>query len=321
MPYFLGVDTGATKSHALIADENGRVLGFGAGGPGNWETVGWNGTRQVLDEIISEAAAQAGIERFQIAGAGFGLAGYDWPEDRQPHLDIIREMGITAPLQLVNDAFIGLPAGSDAGWGVVVSSGTSCNCYGRNQQGEIGRVVGSSSFGEYAGAGELVRYTVKAVAHAWTKRGPATELTECFIEATGAQDPVDLLSGLMRGRYYLGANHAPLVFELAAIDDSVALEAVSWAGRELGELAISVIRQLDLSAMAFDVVLSGSFFNGSPLVRQTMAETINHYAPKAHLVRLTADPVIGAVLLGMDAAGFATNCLRNVLTQTIKSRK
>ena len=319
MPYFLGVDTGATKSHALVADENGRVLGFGVCGPGNWETVGWNGTRQVLDEIISKAAAQAGIERAQIAGAGFGLAGLDWPEDRQPHLDIIREIGISAPLQLVNDAFIGLPAGSNAGWGVVVSSGTSCNCYGRNQQGEIGRVVGSSSFGEYAGAGELVRHAVKAVAHAWTKRGPATELTECFMAAAGAKDPADLLSGLMRGRYYLGANHAPLVFEVAANDDSVALETVSWAGRELGELANSVIRQLDLSVMSFDVVLSGSFYNGSPLVQQIMAKTINSIAPKAHLVRLTADPVIGAVLLGMETAGFATSRVRHTLMQTIKS--
>ena len=31
--YYLGVDIGATKSHALIADETGRVVGFGAAGP------------------------------------------------------------------------------------------------------------------------------------------------------------------------------------------------------------------------------------------------------------------------------------------------
>ena len=31
--YFLGVDVGATKSHALIADETGRAVGFGPPGP------------------------------------------------------------------------------------------------------------------------------------------------------------------------------------------------------------------------------------------------------------------------------------------------
>jgi len=301
--YFLGVDTGATKSHALIVDENGRSVGFGAGGPGNWEVIGWDGMRQVLDEIIGQATMQAGIERAQISGAGFGLAGYDWPEDRQRHLDIIREIGISAPMQLVNDAFIGLLAGTNVGWGVVVSAGTSCNCYGRNSQGEIGRVTGSAFFGEYAGAGEIVWHAQQAVAHAWTQRGPATQLTDAFMTATGAADVVSLLSGLMRGRYRLNAEHAPLVFEVATRGDAVAIELVQWAGRELGELAISVIRQLKISDLAFDVVLSGSFYKGSPLIQQTMAETIHAVAPRARLVRLMTDPVLGAALLGMEAAG------------------
>jgi len=32
-------------------------------------------------------------------------------------------------------------------------------------------------------------------------------------------------------------------------------------------------------------------------------ETIQAYAPGAHMVRLSAPPVVGAVLLGMEAAG------------------
>ena len=144
--YFLGVDTGATKSHALIADENGRILGFGEAGPGNWETVGWDGTRHVLDTIITQATVSAGITRPQIGGAGFGLAGYDWPEDRQPHLDIIHDLGLEGPFEIVNDAFIGLLAGASQGWGVAVSAGTSCNCYGRNPQGRIGHCNGQQLF-------------------------------------------------------------------------------------------------------------------------------------------------------------------------------
>jgi N-acetylglucosamine kinase-like BadF-type ATPase len=35
MRYFLGVDAGGTKTHALITDETGQAVGFGAGGPGN----------------------------------------------------------------------------------------------------------------------------------------------------------------------------------------------------------------------------------------------------------------------------------------------
>jgi len=301
--YFLGVDTGATKSHALILDENGNSVGSGTAGPGNWEVVGWDGCHQVLDDVITQATDEAGISRSQITGAGFGLAGYDWPEDRQPHMDIIRKIGINAPVRLVNDAFIGLPAGTDKGWGVVVSAGTSCNCYGRNPQGEIGRVTGGASYyGEGAGASEFVWKAVEAVAAAWTQRSAPTRLTDAFLTLTGAPDVISLLAGVMRQRYMIGAEHAPLIFEIANSGDEVALELVRWAGRELGELANSVIRQLDISELAIDVVLSGSFFKGSPLVQQTMADTIHAIAPHAHLIRLQTNPVVGAALLGKEMA-------------------
>lgn len=314
MPYFLGVDTGASKSHALIANEHGRALSFGQGGPGNWEGVGWRGTRAVLNEIIGQAVARARIERAEIAAAGFGLAGYDWLEDRQPHLDIIRDLLPAAtPFELVNDAFLGLLAGTAAGWGVVVAAGTSCNCCGRNARGDVGRIVGSSSFGEYAGAGELVWWAVQAVARAWSQRGSVTRLSGALVKAAGAADVTDLLAGLMRGRYTLSADNAPLVFAAAAEGDSVALELVRRAGRELGGLAVGVSRQIGVTGLPFDVVLSGSFYNGSPLVQETMAATIHSVAPRARLVRLAAPPVVGGVLLGMEQVGVQAADLRERL--------
>ena len=48
MHYFLGIDIGGTKSHALIADETGRAVGFGQGGPGNHEVVGYSGLEAML---------------------------------------------------------------------------------------------------------------------------------------------------------------------------------------------------------------------------------------------------------------------------------
>ena len=38
--YYLGADLGATKTHVIVADGDGRVLGFGKGGPGNHEISG-----------------------------------------------------------------------------------------------------------------------------------------------------------------------------------------------------------------------------------------------------------------------------------------
>jgi N-acetylglucosamine kinase-like BadF-type ATPase len=273
----------------------------------------------VLNEIVDQATNQAGLSRAKITAAGFGLAGYDWPEDRAPHLAILHELLPSAPpFALVNDALLGLWAGTEAGWGVVVAAGTSCNCYGRNPAGQIGRTVGSSHFGEYAGAEELVWWAVQAVARAWTRRGPASRLAEALIVAAGASDVEDLLAGLMRGRYHLSAGSAPLVFALAADGDPVALDLVRRAGRELGSLAAGVSRQLDLTSQSFDVVLAGSFFNGSPLVQETMAETLQAIAPRARLVRLDAPPVVGAVLLAMEQAGVPWAAARGQLIESIR---
>lgn len=315
--YFLGIDTGATKSHALIADEAGRAVSLGVGGPGNWESIGWDGTRATLDGIITQAVADAGIERHQIAAYGFGLAGYDWPEDLPPHAEIIHSLGIEAPYQIVNDAFIGLLAGASRGWGVAVAAGTSCNCYGRNQQGDVGRVGGASGwFGEYAGSGELVARAIHAVAKEWSMRGPETKLTPSLLTAAGAADVVDLLGGLMRSRYYLGADCAPLVFEVAAQGDAVAQDLVRWAAQELGGLAIGVIKQLALESSDLEIVLSGSFYNGSPLIKSLMTETIHTVAPKAQLVRLNAPPVVGGVILAMEQVGLDSTSLRPYLAET-----
>lgn len=315
--YFLGVDTGATKSHALIANESGHAAGFGIGGPGNWESVGWKATCATLDEIIRQATESAGIKREEIAGAGFGLAGYDWPEDRAPHVEIIRSLGFEIPFEMVNDAFVGLLAGAAEGWGVAVAAGTSCNCYGRDSNKNVGRIGGSSHwFGEYAGAGELVAKAIHEVAKAWSRRGPATQLTEVLVAAAGAHDVVDLMGGLMRDRYRLSSSHAPLIFETAAAGDAVAQELISWAGRELGQLAVGVIRQLSLEDLKFEVVLSGSLFKGGPLIKQRMEQEIQKEAPLARLVRLEAPPVVGGVILGMEQVGLEAADRRSVLIES-----
>ena len=91
---------------------------------------------------------------------------------------------------------------------------------------------------------------------------------------------------------------------------------IRWAGRELGSLAIGVIRQLGFEALDFEVVQIGSLYNGSPAMSETMLATIHEVAPGANAVRLTAPPVVGGVLLGMEKAGVDYPPLRQTLIQT-----
>jgi N-acetylglucosamine kinase-like BadF-type ATPase len=316
--YFLGVDVGGTKTHALIVDEAGRVVGFGLGGPGNHETVGYRGLVEAVRASTGQALARAGIEVQQVSGAGFGVAGYDWPSERAPTLDAIGELGLCAPVEAVNDAVIGLLAGAAEGWGVAVVSGTGCNCYGlERSRRRIGRVTGyGQMMGEAAGGSELVARAQQAVAHAWTRRGPPTRLTEAFARHAGSRDADELVEGLTMGRIWLDASLAPLVFGVAAQGDAVAREVIRWAGQELGELANAVIRQLEFESLEFDVVLVGGMYSGGPMLIEPMRATIQSLAPRARLVRLTAPPAVGAVLLGMETAGCDTANARTTLSRS-----
>lgn len=301
--YYLGVDIGASKSHALIADEHGCAAGVGLGGPGNHEVVGWDGLRETLHAVVHQALGAAGVTRGQIAGAGFGIAGYDWPGEREPTMRAVESLRLDAPLEAVNDAVIALLAGAEAGWGVAVVAGTSNNCRGRDWNGQEGRVTGCGpAFGEYGGASEVVAKAVEAISLAWTMRGPATELTAEFVGLMGAADAAHLLEGLSLGHYRLSHLLAPLVFDAAAHGDAVAQQIVRWAGTELGSLALGVIRQLGFEEIDFQVILAGSLYCGSPVLAEAMRETIHAVAPRAHLIRLSAPPVVGGVLLGMDQA-------------------
>ena len=71
--YYLGVDIGGTKSHALVANETGRALGMGFGGAGNYEVVGYSGLAETLHCITDEALRSAGVSKAQLTAAGFGI--------------------------------------------------------------------------------------------------------------------------------------------------------------------------------------------------------------------------------------------------------
>lgn len=319
--FFLGVDVGATKSHALIIDEAGRIVGFGAGGTGNHENVGYDGLCHVLHQIVSDAAQQGGLERSQIYGAGFGLCGYDWPSEREAHVEAVNSLGLSCPIEVVNDAVPGLVAGAPEGWGVSVIAGTSCNCWGRDAAGRYGHVIGMGQMvGEAAGGGELVRHALWQVAYAYTRFGPPTQLTELFMAAAGVHTAEALLEAYTEGHVRFGAQYAPLVFQAAAKGDAVAADAIRWAGQELGNLAIAVIRQLAFHDKAFDVVLSGSLFKGSPLLHEAMQARVHTEAPYARFTHLTASPVIGAALLGMEQAR-CTSEMRSRARQALTAQK
>ncbi|HET9588668.1 MAG TPA: BadF/BadG/BcrA/BcrD ATPase family protein [Anaerolineales bacterium] len=304
MRYYLGADLGATKTHTLIVNETGRALGFGESGPANHESVGYDGMFQAMQSGLEQALRTASLNREDISGAGFGVAGYDWYSEYEVIASVIDRLGLKAPYKFVNDSVPGLVAGSEEGWGVVVVSGTGSNCRGWDREHKReGRVTGHGVLmGEGAGGSELMHRCMQIIGYSWTKRLPKTALADAIVAHVGAKDLEDLMRGYTTYEYHVGAEAARIVFQVAEEGDRIAQELIHWAGCELGEMANAVIRQLEFENIAFDVVMTGSMFEGGPRLIEPMQQTILKVAPKARLVRLRVPPVVGAVMLGMEAA-------------------
>jgi N-acetylglucosamine kinase-like BadF-type ATPase len=319
MKYYLGIDVGSSKTHALIADENGRCLGFGKAWGGNHQVVGYDGLKDVLQQSFDEACQMAKVRTGQIAGAGFGVAGYDFPSDREPHLTVIASLGLSCPVDLINDGVNGLLAGTSHGFGVNITAGSGVNCCGRGPNDEVGRIVGNStSFGEFGGGSEIVWKGLHMVNYAWIKRIPPTALTAIYLEATGAKNELDLMEGLSNEQYHLFPFIAVKILEAAYAGDAAARDVVRWAGEELGWLAVSVARQIGMEQDEVEIVQSGSVFEGGELLTDPMRQVIFEHVPKARLTRLDGPPVVGPVLLGMQAAGVDGYPARQTLIQSAK---
>ena len=217
MRYFLGADIGGTKTHQIIADETGRVTGFGESGPGNHQSVGYAGMLKTLQDGLGRASAMTGISVEQFSGAGFGIAGYDWPSEKPEMEATIRQLGLDCPFYLVNDSIPGLVAGAEGGWGVGLVSGTGCNCRGWDKDHRReGRVTGYGTLmAEAAGSSELVARAIQLVGYAWSKRIAPTALTGAFVAYAGAKNVQDLLENYTEGRHTIGADAARLVFQVA----------------------------------------------------------------------------------------------------------
>jgi N-acetylglucosamine kinase-like BadF-type ATPase len=304
----LGVDGGGSKTHALVADERGEVLGFASSGRSNWEDTGLEAAGAALAEAIGGALAAAQVPPGALAASAFGLAGLDWDPDRPMLGALLDPLGLAGPRRLENDSFIALRAGASQPFGVVVIAGTGHVAAGRDPAGRTVRTLGlGPMYGDFGSATDVAEEAVRAVADAYTGRGPATSLSRLLPPLAGCASAEQLLQRLSRGLVPL-PEAAPLVLQEAEAGDPACRQIVLHAGASLGESAAVVARRLGLGGQRFELVMAGGLFRSrNRLLEGTLVDTMARQAPQAVPVHLTCRPVVGAALDALDLAGLPTD--------------
>ena len=298
----LGVDGGNTKTHALVTDVDGTVLGTGDGGTADIHNAATPSL--ALTEIVSacEAALRAAAaSAADLASAGFSLAGADYPEDFELLSSGLRELlGLEQDPVIVNDAVGALRCGTEDSVGVAAVLGTYCAVAGRNADDDL------FHFGfwpDSTGGHMLGSDALAAIWRHMIGLGPATSLLDRALERWHCADGDELLYAFTRvgglpqsepGRF------ADAVLDEAETGDRVARGIVETAGRRLGDYARVCALRTGQLGNPFPLVLCGGVLrHPSPLLRASILERI----PEATAIYPDVEPVVGALLLAADRVG------------------
>jgi len=307
MKYLLGVDGGSSKTHALLADGSGRVLGFGKSGSANHQSYGLQSALSQLALAGRQAFEGAGISPEQVELGHFCLAGADLPEDFAMLQEAVEALHLASKVIIKNDTLAALRAGLSRSWGVVVICGTGFNAAGRSMDGREIVLPGLGLIsGDWGGGGELSQEVIRAVMRAWDGRGRPTRLTDLVLSTLELPSEQALLSKL----YHDKIDHrqlldlVKLLFEAAAAGDEVARELIVRMGTEVGVTANALLKRLSLERTDAEVVLGGSVFKGKgDLLIDSASQVIHQVAPRAQIVRPRFEPAVGALLLALESAG------------------
>jgi N-acetylglucosamine kinase-like BadF-type ATPase len=260
-------------------------------------------------DAVAAACADAKMDlRFPIAEMGvYCLAGADLPVDDRRIASWLTARGITGEEVVRNDTFAVLRAGTERSWGVGVVCGHGINCSGVAPNGRITRFpsVGMLS-GDWGGGTDLGEAAMWHAIRAEDGRGGKTALAAMVPQHFGFKRPRQVLEAMYFHR--LDADRlselAATVFRAAKQGDDVARSIADRQADEVVALAGTAIRRLRMTKLDVDVVLGGGIFrNDDAAFFERIRRGLEAVAPKMQVRTLTAPPVIGATLIGLDRLG------------------
>ncbi len=316
-PAVLAFDGGSTKTDAVLVSSSGSVLGRARVGPSNHQLVGIDGMLGALAEAVSTVLEDAHLpdRTGPVCSTGvFCLAGLDLPVDEEKLAPAIREKGWTSTSILRNDTFAVSRAGTTAPWGIGVVCGTGMNCAAVGPDGRSVRFPALAELsGDFAPGGAWLGVRALGLAlRAGDGRGLATTLSQLVPTHLGQPDAEAVLTGI-----YTGAIPYARLFELARVlldaaadGDALAREAADTLADEVAAFVRAAVVRLGLQGEAVEVVLGGGIFDTRDTAfHERVAVGVHAAAPRAQLVRLSAPPVLGAALIGLDVIGAPASAL------------
>ncbi len=299
--YFLGVDSGGSKTSFVLADAQGRVRARHRSGSGGFLSSGEDRIGAMLAEGVAAVCQRAGITPARIAAAALGFPGYGEAPGSAAALDRL-VAAVLGPGRATCscDSYLGWAGSLALEPGINIIAGTGSICYGVRADGATAR---SSGWGAYCDEGSC-RWLGSRLIQAFTQqadgRRPRTALYELFRTHYQLSDDLHFIGPLNHELGGDGARTARLQVLLKEIYDAgdpVAAALYRQAAAQLHRAIRSVARQLGLLGQAHRVSYSGGLFRAGACILDPLRHRVE--ATGATLRPPRFEPDLGAVLVAM----------------------
>lgn len=295
MNFYVGVDGGGTKTAVLCMNERGETTARAIFGPFNITSVGREGLRRVMDEILGFICAQGNCLRLCIGAAGAGSAALG------REVAAVMADYPNIPYELVGDYEVARCGALGGRPGVALVAGTGSVCSGVNAAGETfrvggwGHLIGDGGSGYALGRDALRELTLSLDGMA--EKGLLCRLLEEEFSLTSRAAIVERAYGMDKSAT---AALAACVLRAADEGDTAARRILRDNARELAALVRATALPLGLTAP--DTALLGGLMKSGSSYRRAVTEEISRALPGARCVEPAFGPDMGAALMAREGA-------------------
>ncbi|WP_405885542.1 ATPase [Streptomyces sp. NBC_01136] len=298
----LAIDAGNSKTDVAVVSADGRVIGTARGGGFRPPAVGIEAAVDAVADAVRRAFAEADVTSVEHVSAC--LANADFPIEEEQLAAALRARAWGTCVEVRNDTFAILRAGIAEPRGVAVVCGAGINCVGTRPDGRTARfpAIGRIS-GDWGGGWGLAEEALWYAARAEDGRGGPTALARTLPAHFGLDSMYALIEALHLEHIGHARRHelTPVLFATAVDGDPVACAIVDRLADEVVVMATVALTRLDLLEEETPVLLGGSILAARhPQLDDRIRELLSDRAPKAVPRVVTARPILGAALLGLD---------------------
>ncbi|MBY8345001.1 ATPase [Streptomyces spinosirectus] len=298
----LAIDAGNSKTDVAVVADDGTVLATARGSGFRPPVVGVENAVDALAEAVDRAFAAAGVSGVDQVSAC--LANADFPVEEEQLAAALHARAWGSAVQVRNDTFAILRAGITEPRGVAVVCGAGINCVGMHPDGRTARfpAIGRIS-GDWGGGWGLAEEALWFAARAEDGRGEPTALARTLPAHFGLDTMLALIEALHLEKVEPARRHelTPVLFATAADGDPVARAVVDRLADEVVTMATVALTRLGLLEEETPVLLGGGVLAAQhPQLNDGVRDLLAARAPKAVPRVVTASPVLGAALLGLD---------------------